>query len=132
MNEQSVASKGWVVARLCAIGVAAIALNAASGAGVCVAWLNLWSAAAVLLLVARVWLRRESPLLRLADLAVDLCGMLLLGQIALSMASTCLAMRSLLAEAALALAFAMALTGAVVRLGLLLDGGRTGIQLTDP
>jgi hypothetical protein len=120
-----------VIARLGAIAMAAIALNGLAGVETRVMWLNGCWAAAAALLVARVWLGRETPGLRLADLSVNVCGMLILGHIALVTPGTASALRSPASELVVALVFATTLTSAIVRLGLLLDGRRATIGLID-
>jgi hypothetical protein len=120
-----------MLARLFAIVVAATALNGLAGAETRLTGLNVWWATAVVLLAVRVCLGRETQALRLADLVVNVCGMLLLAHLALARPGSFAVTMTPIAELALALAFAAALTSAIVRLGLLLDGRRAIIRLTD-
>jgi hypothetical protein len=115
-----------MVAQLSAIAVAALVLNGVDRAGKHMLWLNGCWGLAVVLLAARTRLRRASHLIGAAELLVNVCGMLLLAHLSLETPEA-----YLMTDIALALAFATALSGAIVRLGLLLDGRRTVIRLTD-
>jgi hypothetical protein len=120
-----------VLARLCTIVLTATILNGLADAGVGMTWLNVCWALVVVLLMAQIWLRRAPWALGLAGLAVDSCALLLLGHIALRMPDRSPGMGTPIAQVTLALAFATTLTSAIVRLGLLLDGRRAIVQLTD-
>jgi hypothetical protein len=94
-------------------------------------WLNLWWGALLVLGVVRLYLGRATVLTRLVDVVLSVLGTVILARIALGGQVGMLSTELVAVKFALAVSFAATITGAIVKLGLLLEGKQAVIRLAD-
>ena len=120
---------GWTVARMVLTVAGGIVVNlsallrTSSRLPAGLTWVNLWLGTSLVLDAAYLWNEHRSLGPRLVDVLLSALGAVLLAYVALA--------GQAVLTVPLALLFATTITVTIVKLGLLLEGKQTVIQLTD-